>query len=305
MSEFDKMVEWLDAAWPARSCIVPCLLGSPGIGKTAAVQQHAKNVAANKVVTIIASQILPNEVSGITMPVAERHAMEIYDHYRLSTLEDNDVLFFDELLEGDQLVLSACLTLIESRMLMSGRKLPNIQVIAATNATIKPSQLKLNIRQRFVWCDFHYDPDGCAKYIEKTYGFKIDKAVKDLIVETGEGYNVFTMRSCTKMAAWMASAHNKTEANKIANAINKVWNNQVGSLLYHSWCSVHGNDEYDVASAIKSALEETGNSTLLSDDDFQTLSISEIIELLQGLEDWDAIALSLKTMEVEEEEVSF
>ena len=305
MSEFDNMVEWLDAAWSARNCIVPCLLGSPGIGKTAAVQQHARNVNANKVVTIIASQILPNEVSGITMPVAERHAMEIDDHYRLSTLEDNDVLFFDELLEGDQLVLSACLTLIESRVLMSGKKLPNIQVIAATNATIKPSQLKLNIRQRFVWCDFHYDPDGCAAYIEKTYGLKIDKAVKDLIVENGEGYNVFTMRSCTKMAAWMASARNKAEANKIANAINKVWHNQVGSSLYHSWCSVHGNDEYDVVNAIRSALEETGNSSAFSDDDFETLSISEMLEMLQSLPDWTAIAFKLKMMQVEEEEVGF
>ena len=97
MSTFDNMVGFIKSAWPARKYIVPCLEGPAGIGKTAAVKQAASELGAGKVVTIIASQILPNEVSGITMPVVETKAMEIFDHFRLSSLEDNDVLFFDEL----------------------------------------------------------------------------------------------------------------------------------------------------------------------------------------------------------------
>lgn len=111
MPVFDNMLHFVKSAWPARSFIVPCLEGPPGIGKTAAIKQAAEELkeqgATGKVVTIIASQILPNEVSGITMPVPEEKAMEIFDHYRLSSLRDGDILFFDELLEADQMVLSA------------------------------------------------------------------------------------------------------------------------------------------------------------------------------------------------------
>lgn len=146
MSVFNDMVDFIKSAYPARKYIVPCLEGPAGIGKTAACKQAALELNAGKVVTIIASQILPNEVSGITMPVVESKAMEIFDHFRLSSLEDGDILFFDELLEADQLVLSACLTLIESRELMSGRKLPDVMIVAATNPTIS-SRLSINVGQ--------------------------------------------------------------------------------------------------------------------------------------------------------------
>lgn len=165
MSQFEEMVSLLDSTWHARDIIVPCLIGPVGIGKTAAVDQHARNVGAGKVVTIIVSQILPNEVSGITMPVNESKSMEIFDHARLSSLEDGDILFFDELFEGAPHVLSACLTLIESRMLMSGKKLPDIQIIAATNPTVAPAAIKPSVRQRFMFCKFKEDGMSTANYI--------------------------------------------------------------------------------------------------------------------------------------------
>lgn len=304
MCEFDNMVAWLDAAWPARSCIVPCLLGSPGIGKTAAVEQHAKNVGAGKVVVIIASQILPNEVSGITMPVQERHAMEIFDHYRLSSLQDGDILFFDELLEADQLVLSACLTLIESRQLMSGHKLPDIQIIAATNATIKPSQLKENIRQRFVWRDFRVDPCGCQDYIKKTYGIDIGNEIRKLIVEHGQDYNVFTMRSCTKMVQWICSAKDKAEARQIADAIDAAWDNQVGSCLYRAWLEANTDQVADLYVAIEKACDEAGLGEVYKSHK-DLLSIDELVDLLQEQPGWDKAAEMLAAMTTEEEEVRF
>ena len=104
--------------------------------KQADIELKDEGLASGKVVTIIASQILPNEVSGITMPVVEERSMEIFDHFRLSSLKNGDILFFDELLEADQMVLSACLTLIESRELMSGRLLPDVMIVGATNPTI-------------------------------------------------------------------------------------------------------------------------------------------------------------------------
>lgn len=172
---FQDMVDYLDSCWCARNQIVPCLVGPVGIGKTAAVNQHAKNVGANKVVTIIASQILPNEVSGITMPDSETKAMEIYDHFRLSNMQDGDILFFDELLEADQMVLKACLTLIESRELMSGNKLPDIQIVAATNPSIAPDMLKENIRQRFLFRKFDIDETDTFEYIKKETGLDLSR----------------------------------------------------------------------------------------------------------------------------------
>jgi MoxR-like ATPase len=43
LTEFQRMVQLLDAAWLLRGEIVPCLVGPPGIGKTAAVEHHARN----------------------------------------------------------------------------------------------------------------------------------------------------------------------------------------------------------------------------------------------------------------------
>lgn len=302
MSEFDNMVAWLDAAWPAKDCIVPCLLGSPGIGKTAAVEEHARHVGAGKVVVIIVSQILPNEVSGITMPVAERHAMEIYDHYRLSSLKDGDILFFDELLEADQMVLSACLTLIESRQLMSGAKLPDIQIIAATNATIKPSQLKENIRQRFVWRNFSVDTTGCRSYIKEKYGLDIGRDVEHLIVEHGGDYNIFTQRSCTKMVQWICSAKNGEEARKIADAIDQAWSNQVGTRLYEAWLEAYTDKTANILSALKKAALHSGVNI---DDDAETMTLVELMDMLQSLPEWPEIEESLSKMTIDEKEVRF
>lgn len=299
---FQDMVDFLDAAWPARDVIVPCLQGPVGIGKTAAVLQHAENVKAGKVVTIIASQILPNEVSGITMPDTRTRSMEIYDHFRLASLEDGDILFFDELLEADQLVLSACLTLIESRQMMSGRKLPDIQIIAATNPTIKPMQLKENIRQRFVFAEFQVDVPGTIRYIKELTGLDITSRLANRIQTTGREYNILTPRSLTKMAQWMATATDETMANNIAAAIDKAWCSGVGQELFTSWKRRGSVDP--IHKAIKEAVVSSG----LELDDFNIkwdeYPLKELMDLLQSLPEWEIIERKLSEMESEEQEIT-
>lgn len=308
---FNDMVSFIKTSYPGRKYLVPCLVGPAGIGKTAAVKAAASELGAGKVVTIIASQILPNEVSGITMPVVETKAMEIFDHYRLSSLEDGDVLFFDELLEADQLVLSACLTLIESRELMSGRKLPDCMIVAATNPSIKPNMLKENIRQRFVWRSFALDPEDCRAYIKAECGFDVGADITNRLVATGDEYNILTPRSLTKMAQWISSTEDEDEVKKIADMIDIVWCNQLGTKLRHKYMDTINTAQAQVRRAIRASIAEAGvtndelgelHPIMYDNEFFDDTSMEEIVELLSSLPEWAAISARLSSVEMREEE---
>lgn len=317
MSEFDEMVKFLDFTYRLKDQLVPCLIGPIGIGKTAAVEQHAKNVNARRVVKIVASQILPNEVSGITMPVNETKSMEIFDHYRLSSLQDGDILFFDELLEADQMVLSACLTLIENREMMSGKKLPDIQIIAATNPTISPSNLKESIRNRFLFRQFKIDNEGARLFIKKDTGLDLGQLVRN-IQSTGGDYNILSQRSLTKMARWIMTAESDLDAKMIADQINAVWKNLLGDELLAARAKLYE----DPTDEIKRKMMEMVNDAIFSDrvegfpeslgrklndgtyrideDAFMNTSIPELYEVLSNMNGWSDIALSLENISVDD-----
>lgn len=299
MNEFDRMVEFLDSAYVLKDQLVPCLVGPVGIGKTAAVQQHAKNVGANKVVEIIASQILPNEVSGITMPDSDTKAMEIYDHFRLSSLEDGDILFFDELLEADQMVLSACLTLIESRTMMSGKKLPDIQIIAATNPTIQPNMLKENIRQRFMFAKFNIDRAATKQFIKDDCGFVVPERILAKLEETGSEYNILSPRSLTKLCRWIVNTPDNKRSD-LASVINNIWNSSIGSDLVKCYNEYQDNPERKAKRAIKDVVDSL--NITVNEEEFNDSSLEELMETLQSLPEWSSIKEVLETMSVYDEE---
>lgn len=328
MSTFDDMVSFLDSAWVARDYVVPCMIGPVGIGKTDALHQHAKNVGARNVVTIIVSQILPNEVSGITMPDGDTKSMEIYDHYKLGHLQDGDILFFDELLEGDQMVMSACLTLIESRMLMSGRKLPRIQIVAACNPTIQPNMLKPSIRQRFLFRKFELDKKGSAEYLNRKFGINAEELVRDL-VENGDEYNFLSPRSLTKMIQWVNDTPEENRL-KVSNEIDHAWGSLIGTKIYNAFtnrgidpkkeqlrkgiidamksCDM-ANDERDddshdnneAAMRISSNDGDTLANIIVDREKFSETSMTDLMEMLTKLPDWNDITAFLASTEFEEE----
>lgn len=315
MSVFEEMVEFLDSTYIAKDIVVPCMIGPVGIGKTAAVYQHAKNVKAGKVVTIIASQILPNEVSGITMPVNETKSMEIFDHYRLSNLEDGDILFFDELLEADQMVLSACLTLIESRQMMSGRKLPDIQIIAATNPTVSAMQIKQNIRQRFMWRMFYQDSYGCITYIEKKYGYKIPAGVIASDNESNRAdFNFVTPRTLTKIVDWVSRIDNKVDLDKAVANICNMYGIQFEKILKDEWLRINkGSIALEkTRQALSDVLDKTYTQIgteaqlqmdkavqLVNKETFANDDVVSVVELLQQLDCWDDIQKQLEGISIE------
>lgn len=225
----DRIPTVLNLAYEARQEIVLCFMGAPGIGKTQSIYEFAKTKNAN-VVEIIASQILPSEVSGLTMPDHETKSMQVYDHARLASLKDGDILFFDELLQAPKAVLSACLTLIQERRLMSGRKLPDVMIVAACNPIARPSMIEPQIRQRFMWLAVNTAQSKWADYIEETYHLNAGRISNYLesVSCSARDWNEFTPRTATKLLYWMMQFKDQpTEQNIIRSVITEMFHSSL------------------------------------------------------------------------------
>ena len=309
MTEFENMMRLLETSWFLRKEIVPCLVGPPGIGKTAAVMQHARNHGAN-VIKIVASRCVPSETVGMTMPDHENRSMAIYNSMQLSSLRDGDILFLDELLEAEQFVLSTLLTVIESREMADGTPLPDIQIVAATNDTIPPEQLKGNIRQRFMFQRFNVDWEQTSKYIEDKTGFVLPSSVLSKICDKGNDYNFLTPRSLTKLCLWMDSVPEE-QVSELANVINDIWLSTIGTEL--AKCRRERDAKIDspenqVRHKIKEIIcdiqADNGGvfEDIPEDFDFNECTMDELLEMLQGLDEWNEIESRLSDSMIKEPE---
>lgn len=175
-----------------RKKIVPLFIGNPGLGKTALIEEFAKEKGV-ALVELITSQMSPFEVSGICIPDKDTKQMMYYNLDRLENLKDGDILFFDELLNGNPIVLNACLTILEQRRFISGKALPDIMIVAAANPQgMVP--LTPQIKRRFLWYDVKFDKSMWKKYMHKKHFISntIGEKLSKLIVEedfTGNNFN--------------------------------------------------------------------------------------------------------------------
>jgi len=303
MTEYEKMINLLDAGWCMRSQIVPCLVGPPGIGKTAAVMEHAKAHGCGKVVKIVASRCVPSETVGMTMPDHRHRSMEIYNSMQLSSLNDGDILFLDELLEADQYVLSTLLTVIESREMADGTPLPDIQIIAATNDTIPPEQLKPNIRQRFMFMRFKVDMRQTHDYIMRVTGMDLPNDVMDTLTDDGKDYNFITPRTLTKLCMWVNEIP-ADKMNEIASIINDMFKSTIGHKICHARM-IRDNKLYTPEKQVRNAVDEMRVNGLIDPDDvsdvsFDDCTMSELLEILHKLPEWDKISEILSNIEIME-----
>jgi hypothetical protein len=182
-----------------RRSIVPLFIGNPGLGKTVLIQEFAKQKKA-KLVELITSQMSPFEISGIAMPDKDIKKMVYYNFDKLESLKDGDILFFDELLNGNPVVLNACLTILEQRKFISGADLPDIMIIAAANPQ-GMSPLTPQIKERFVWYDVRFDVDMWVDYMVQKYGITAGMGQKMAALiqrEEFETNNFHTTRSIDK-----------------------------------------------------------------------------------------------------------
>jgi hypothetical protein len=165
-----------------RKKIVPLFIGNPGLGKTAIIEEFAKEKGV-KLVELITSQMSPFEISGICIPDKDTKQMMYYNLDKLENLNDGDILFFDELLNGNPIVLNACLTILEQRRFISGKDLPDIMIVAAANEQgMVP--LTPQIKRRFVWYPVKFDQNMWVDYmvkkhsITKSIGNKLSSLIK-------------------------------------------------------------------------------------------------------------------------------
>lgn len=314
-----KVQDILEAAYELRSEVVICLLGQPGIGKSQGVYDFAKAKGVN-VVEIIASQILPNEVSGITMPDQDTKSMEVYDHARLASLKDGDILFFDELLQAAPSTLSACLTLIQERKMLSGRKLPDIMIVAAANPLNSAEMIPLSIRQRFMFYEIQFDMDEWVEYVEKNIGAKPTDGLKKMIRTSGSDWNVPTPRTTTKLLQWYGNAKTEQQREDIYDSIGHMFDFVYANEIKKS--CVASSPKQQILNAVKqyspatySELEQkvflngVDNSKfnigikVMNDDgsvNMDNVTVEEIVQILSGFENWDEILASLDEIEMEE-----
>lgn len=132
--------------------------------------------------------------------------MTYFNFDKLENLKDGDILFFDELLNGNPVVLNACLTILEQRRFISGKQLPNIMIVAAANPQ-GMSPLTPQIKERFIWYDVKFYPQMWKDYMNKKYYYIhesiLNKLCELIKTETFEGYNFFTPRSIDKIVNMM------------------------------------------------------------------------------------------------------
>lgn len=291
-----------------RDQIVPCFMGCPGIGKTHEIERYAKD-KGKKVVHIIASQILPSEVSGITMPDKEAGGMTVYDHVRLSSLEDGDILFFDELLQGQQQVLSACLTLIQERRLMSDRPLPDIMIVAAANPLANPNQLPLAIRDRFLFIGMEFNFTEWQRYMLENQGIAIESSMQNEIDASDTnvtGWNAQTPRTVTKLCAFIRSNIGDEALERflldmditrrliksLITSISGTSSDNMGKFTEKVKAVIEGiSDPDDRYSEIIDEITELSNGT--------KTDTSRLMDMLIGMEEWDDIIKPmLETMKI-------
>lgn len=199
MKEVSKILEKVYSTPSLRRSIVPLFIGNPGLGKTVVIQEFAKEKDAN-LVELITSQMSPFEISGIAMPDKDIKKMVYYNFDKLENLKDGDILFFDELLNGNPVVLNACLTILEQRKFISGKDLPDIMIIAAANPQ-GMAPLTPQIKERFVWYQVKYDEDMWTEYMMNKFSLTkyICTKLSALIQrEEFESNNFYTPRSIDK-----------------------------------------------------------------------------------------------------------
>ena len=229
---------YLDILDQHRDEMALALMSDPGLSKTSQCKQWCEE-HGRQYFEFITSQRMPSEISGMAMPDADTKRMKIYDFDYLLDMKDGDVLAFDEFTNGNIMTLNACLTLIQERNMMSGRKLPSILIVAMGNPQGKCDMLP-QTKQRFLWLNVKFDEDTWCEWVKKELNVVPTRKLIDIIKSTyknGFGvseYNYMTARTIT----------NLLKLAKTVDRSNAIWFNMYGvnsGLIDELYASINNN----------------------------------------------------------------
>jgi hypothetical protein len=278
----------LETMYEHRKELAPCFIGAPGIGKTQGIYKFAEEKGIN-VVTFILSNTVPSEVSGIRMPDKDTKKLEVFDDARMASLKDGDILFFDEILEAPPMLWSACLTLIQDRILASGRKLPDVFIVAASNEVASPAIIPASVRNRFMFLEVQFDAEDWCEWFHEKYGVNPHK-ISTRIKEDSDQYNILTPRTVEKLYLWLKDGKNiQTKKELITTMFDSVVAKYLLDMVSHNW---------SMQSRIQRAI---GDSNINADvSAISDMSLKETMEYLQSLPEWEEISFVLANTEFEE-----
>ena len=228
MNNIRNILEGVYSNLELRESVVPLFMGNPGIGKTEIIKQFAKDKGVN-LIEFITSQRNPFEISGLAYPDKELKRMSYWDFDTLLNAKDGDILFFDEIFNGNPIVLNACLTILEGRTMISGKKLPKIMIVAAANYQ-GMCPLTPQIKERFIWYDIKFSPSMWKTYVidkfnlDSNIATKLSKLISD---EKFDGLN-----SKDNIVCNFNSARSITKnINLIVNGINTPYEERLLPIL--------------------------------------------------------------------------
>jgi MoxR-like ATPase len=183
-----KLPEILQAI--AQTCetgLVPLLIGEPGIGKTACVEELAK-ATGKKLINIALNASLPEDLSGLpgkTNVGTGEHVEEVVDfiqyRWQKAAKEGNCIVFFDEFLTAGETMFKVVLKLLSERLFANDSEpLPeSTWLIAACNPVsqgVDSVDMPPVVANRFVLLPFSIPFSDWIKWLEgnketKTSGF--------------------------------------------------------------------------------------------------------------------------------------
>lgn len=283
----------LESMYSHRREMVPCFIGAPGIGKTQGIYEFAKEKGVN-VVTFILSNTVPSEVSGIRMPDKESKKMEVFDDSRMASLKDGDILFFDEILEAPPMLWSACLTLIQDRIMASGRMLPDVFIVAASNPVASPSIIPASTRDRFQFIELAFDADHWRQWFKDIY--HVDpKSIVDYIKEDSDQYNILTPRRATKFYTWLADKQDNESFETKLGIIASMFDMVIACLFKDLVNYIPSPQEQ-----IKTVMDSLNIDSSVTKN-FEDMSLKSIMEVLQSMPEWEEIQQALATTDFKEQ----
>ena len=267
-----------------REEMVPCFIGDPGIGKTQGIYQFAEEKGVN-VVTFILSNTVPSEVSGIRMPDQKSKTLQVFDDMRMASLQDGDILFFDEILEAPPALWSACLTLIQDRIMASGKKLPDVFIVAASNRVASPAIIPASTRDRFMFIELSFDFDNWCEWFNRTRNVKPESSLRSRIRGDSDQYNILTPRRYTKLYDWVKLGVTDAKQEVITDMFDRgIWRSLYKLIV-----------DTTIQQQICRALVDNNLIQLCECDEFESMGYQDLLDALQKFSNWEQIKHVLET----------